>query len=372
MRVSLDRPTDLPRHDALVWRALRTELPELPVLPPEAPRRYDPSRPWSPAGSVLLVRHRQIGSEHRIHSNSEHSPRGYELERRVGFVGNDPMPGSLRLTVEGDTLRISDPDHEPPVEQLVLGHIEQLPFVLLEPLELRRLRSTGQEVLCGDPADPIRGESDPVRALGYVETHPISPPTPGERHHTRGLRVLVRRLDPGLSRHVYETLEPGEPAPPGATRLGSVWHRPGPGFTALADGPAGSYESSLRDTARWVVAPVRWAGARWGARAAVARAARLRRPTPAPGSPGEPVGYLRRDPAAHWSPLFEAVHPVVGDRYLSRSALEAVDLGYALTRVAGHVCDLGADRAPGTTDIPWASGFGRRRRYVEGALPGSA
>ena len=60
---------------------------------------------------------------------------------------------------------------------------------------------------------------------------------------------------------------------------------------------------------------------------------------------------------------------MTGDRFLTRSALEATDLGYRVEGVAGHVEDSLADRGPVPgPDIPWASRFGRGARYAEGPL----
>ena len=238
VRISLDRAGHPSRHDALAWRALRWELPELPELSPDAPRRWDPDPDWTPAGSLLLARHVSYSSEHRVHSNRLTPPRGYRLESVVGLVHNDPLPSTRRLTVEGDVLSVDEALEEPPVEQLPLGHAEQLPYVGLVALELWRIPATGQEVLVGDPADPLRGKANFVRHAGFVETLPVSPPGAPELPGRWGMRVLTRRLDRDRSRHVYALEAPDAQREPGVARLGGVWHSPGPGLIEVTVAPA--------------------------------------------------------------------------------------------------------------------------------------
>jgi hypothetical protein len=85
---------------------------------------------------------------------------------------------------------------------------------------------------------------------------------------------------------------------------------------------------------------------------------------------GEILGYLKRDPATGWSGLFSAVHPALGDQYVTRSELEAIDMGYAIEGILGYVIDRFANRGRDVplAEVKWASHFGQRRRYVEGPV----
>jgi hypothetical protein len=364
------------RREALVIHYTRWDPPELPPAPPEVTRRWTHQVSWLPLGTHLLARHRSLQRRHWLHSASVHPPRGYALERFVAAIYDAPTPRARRLELAADEVLVSDDTGEPDLERTVLGYVQQLPYVLMAPLERRRVFATGQHVLSADPLDPIRAESELLERIGWVDTVPISPFAAPERWAVHGLRPLFRQLDLGGSRHRY-----GGPA--AGVCLGSLWHRPGPGFVEVRRDAHGRLESelhrpptgrSLAGAPRWIAAPLRWGGVRWGPRASAARTARLlgarRRDAAADPQPPSVLGQLRRESSPGWSPLFSAVHPVVGDQFVTRSALEATDLGYRVTGVLGHICDHGAQiPPPAQPDIPWASRFGRSRRYVEGPLP---
>jgi hypothetical protein len=384
-------PLGWPRHDrraeALASQRLAWQAPVLPRLPEDVPRRGVGAGGWAPLGTVLLARHRAPNG-HVKFSNTWFEPRGYRLDRLLGFVQQDPQPSTRQLTRLDDEIVVGDSHSEVPPHHVLLGHVEQLPFVLLVPLELRRLHGTGQMVLVGDERDPMRWESDPVAHVGWMEAAPVEPLGPIE-HTAEWMRsTLVRRLDRAARRHVYETAADGVEPGNGAARLGGLWSRPGgsDAFVALERTVDGRLLSELavprtrRPTlgqgVRWLGAPVRWAGPRWSGRAVAGRAVGLATGTYARPTGGaerrEVVGWLRRDPTDGCSPLFSATHPVVGDQFVTRSESEASDLGYLVDGVLGHVSDERADRPPAVTEIPWASRFGRERRYIEGPLAGSS
>ena len=83
------------------------------------------------------------------------------------------------------------------------------------------------------------------------------------------------------------------------------------------------------------------------------------------------LGYLRREPSPGWSPLFSAVHPALPDQYVTRSELEATDMGYRVEGILGYVLDRWADRSRDAlpAEVKWASRFGQQRRYHEGPTP---
>jgi hypothetical protein len=384
--VGLGWPRGEPRDRGIATQRLAWQEPEHPGLPADFPRRVGPGR-WFPLATVVLARHRSPDG-HVKFSNSYAEPRGYHLNRLMGFVQRDPQPSTRQITKLDDELFVADSHGEVPADHVLLGHVDQLPYSMLVPLELRRLHHSGQVVLVGDERDPMRHESDYVSTVGWVEAAPIEPLGPIEHTASWGLATLTRRLDREARRHRYDVL-PGTPVAgetPGATRLGGVWDRPfgaedamvalertGDGRlrSVLAASRAG--RPTLLQGARWAGAPVRWTGPRWSTRAVAGRAVRLARSGGAQGDGGsagahEVVGWLRREPAPGCTPLFSATHPVVGDQFVTRSEMEASDLGYLVDGVLGHVADRGADRPPVFEELPWASRFGRGRRYVEGHI----
>jgi hypothetical protein len=198
----------------------------------------------------------------------------------------------------------------------------------------------------------------------------------------------VRRADESAWRHCYTAVE--RRASDHDVALGGIWLEPRDGCTALLLHPGGAVDSellpprgeatpSLEGTLRWLAAPVRWSG--WRPRGSALRAsasrtrqlARVLPPTvPSLRRREEPtvLGHLRREPAPGWSPLFAARHPVLGDQFLTRSELEADDMGYVVEGILGYVADRRADttRDAMPHEIKWASRFGHRRRYVEGPV----
>lgn len=374
------------RDRGIATQRLAWQEPEHRGLPADFPRRVGAGK-WFPLATVILARHRSPDG-HVKFSNSYAEPRGYHLNRLMGFVQRDPQPSTQQITKLDDELFVADSHGEVPADHVLLGHVDQLPYSMLVPLELRRLHHSGQVVLVGDDRDPMRHESDYVSTVGWVEAAPIEPLGPIEHTVTWGLSPLVRRLDRDARRHGYDVVaDPTVPGsrPDGATGLGSVWDRPfgaegamvalertGDGRlrTALA-GPRDG-RPTLAQGVRWAGAPVRWTGPRWSTRAVAGRAVRLARsgepPAPSGAAGAATVGWLRREPAVGCAPLFSATHAVVGDQFVTRSEMEASDLGYLVDGVLGYVSDRGADRPPAFEEIPWASRYGRGRRYVEGRI----
>ena len=113
-------------------------------------------------------------------------------------------------------------------------------------------------------------------------------------------------------------------------------------------------------------------GSRNSQRATGTRARRLLRSQTAraghvPSRGQQTLGWLRRRPATGYSPLFSATHPVSGDQFLTRSELEATDLGYSVDGVLGYIFDAGVDHSSvlEATTVLWGARFGQGRRYVE-------
>jgi hypothetical protein len=357
------------RHAAQLRRALAFEAPELPAGP--LPRRWA-GEGYTPLGTAPLVRHKAIDADTWAHTNTRAEPRGHRLEHVLGHLHREPLPSTRRITARGLEIHVGDSTEEAPDDHLPLGHAEQLPYVLLVPLELRRTHGAGQVVLSAGEHDPIRARSDLVQQVGWIEPAPALPYDPVEHVATWGLVTLERSVDLGASRHRY-TAGGGS-----GVALGSLLTLEGDGLVDLVRDERGHLRTPLLGAAprrrlgaapRWILAPLGWAGPVGGARAAAGRALRLGRGR-GDGGPAEPLGRLRAQPAPGFSELYSAIHPIVGDQFVTRSALEAADLGYTLQGVLGYICDASADRSPAPgPDLPWASRFGRARRYVEGALP---
>ena len=162
-----------------------------------------------------------------------------------------------------------------------------------------------------------------------------------------------------------------------------MWTRPAPGFVQIWRDADGRITSDMhtpwadtpghpaRTVPRWVAAPLVWSRRPrpWALRAAASRARHVaaeagNRTAPGPGA--RALGYVRASPAPGYSPLYSARHPVLADQFVTRSVLEAKDMGYWIEGLLGHVGDLGAARHRGPREILWGSRFGRERRYAEG------
>jgi hypothetical protein len=371
--------------EAQVQRALAWETPQLAELSPGTVRRWKGAPAWVPPETHLLCRHRALDRPHYVvTARDRRSPRGYAIEFDLGVVHNFALPGTRRLVDEGEGFSLTDDQNDLEGERRSLGYVEQAPLPMLDVLELRRMPETRQHVLVAGADDPLAGVAEPLGALGYIESFPIHPRKPIVQAGTWGLVPLLRTGDGRAWRHRYST-GPANPAAD-AVALGGLWMRGGPGLTALRVDAGGRLGTDLltperthprpNTAARWIAAPLGWdrRPRAWAVRAAASRARHAVRHAPGAGDApdaGSILGWLCRRPALGWSPLFSATHPVLGDQFLTRSALEAQDLGYRLDGVLGYICDAGADAGAHLQprEILWGSRFGRRRRYVEGPVP---
>lgn len=384
MRIPLGIPAAAAPGERLERRRLACEPPLLPGLTPDTVRRWKGTATWMPPETKVLARHRAIDGAHWVVTNRRDPPDGYLLEFDLGTVQLHEQPGTRQLVTRDGTYELTDAAVGIDESDTSLGHIEQAAFPMMAPLELRRFPATGQSIPVAGPDDPLYGATEHVNLLGFVEGFPIqprrlvSPPLAPWK-----LVRLVRSTDPRRWRHVYTTAgwEADDLDPATTLCLGSLFTFPGPGLVALRREPGGRIVSDVgaasgasgggaQAAARWVAAPLAWETPRraWAVRAAFSRARRL---AAAPrrsgrGHAAEALGYLRDAPAAGHSALYNAIHPVLGDQYLTRSRLEAEDMGYQVSSIVGYVGDFGAHRVRGPREILWASRFGARRRYVEG------
>ena len=386
MRVRLgpDRATN--QAHAFVRQRLEWEPPMLPGLAPGTVRRWEGMPTWQPPETVVLSRHRAVDRPHWIVDNRRDSPEGYVLEYELGLVQRHEQPGTARLVERDGGYAVDDESSQVTRDVRVLGHVEQAPFPMMDVLELRRVRATGQLVLVAGAGDPLREGAEPVATLGFLESFPIQPKRIlAEPPPPRNLALLVRSIDRERWRHDYDAVAWAamDWSNSATVSLGSVRTFASRGFVELRRLPGGRIATKLlapapaavadvvRAAPRWVAAPLAWSRRPhgWAVRAAASRArhAVRMRATPADGDGDAAVlGYLRSAPEPGYSPLYSARHPVLGDQFVTRSELEARDLGYWLEGVLGYVGDVGADRHRGPGEILWGSRFGHRRRYVEG------
>jgi hypothetical protein len=360
--------------------------PRLPTITPDSQRRWARHATWTPPDSLLLIRHRSSDGERCVVTASGSPPRGYSLEFHLGLVSRHGQLGTRRLIGTPDGFKMTDVEGELDERYTDLGYVEQAPLPMLDVLELRLDPASGRPVLVAGADDPLFSTARPVAVLGFIESYPINPRRVPTRPSERGLLTLVRRSHPQLWRHEYESVE--EPAPD-ELALGGMPVAPGPGLVALQRRATGEIVSELITPARggvnppaiarWALAPLGWSGRvprTWALKASAGRTrALLNRQALISGrsstrAEAEVLGYLRREAADGWSRLFYARHPAIGDQFLTRSELEARDLGYVVEGVLGYVMDRQAARhreeLPG--EIKWGSRFGHRRRYAEGAV----
>jgi hypothetical protein len=362
------------------------EAPRLPTWTGQGLRRLSGAPAWIPPGTMILVRHRSEDGLRRVVTTDRHSPRGFAVEYDLGLVHRNAQPGTERLIASKDGYFITPVEGQLAVSYRALGYVEQAPLPMLDVLELRRDPDSKQSVLVAGPYDPLYESTIPVRVLGFVESYPINPRVVACPSVDWAIGTLVRTVDPERWRHDYHvTSEQGDGH---GVALGGLWLRPGPGFVPLRreDGRLATSLVARRTggpnwTARlrWTAAPLAWAEWRPRAWAVRASAGRLRalarersRHSEIAGRTDLAVtlGYLRRDPAPGWTQVFSGTHPVLQDQYLTRSEIEASDMGYKIDGLLGYVMDrfaIPSDQMV-LAEVKWASRFGQRRRYSEGPV----
>jgi glycosyltransferase involved in cell wall biosynthesis len=387
-KLTLDRAPARDDAEAWVQRAVSWQEPRLPGLTAGAVRRWETAAAWIPPETDTLTRHRALDGDDRVVTIGRQSPPGYGIEFDLGVLHRFAFPGTRRLVQDGDTFALTEDENLLTDGRRALGYVEQAPLPLLEVLELRRLPDSGRHVLVAGADDPLYNSAEHLATLGWIESFPIQPRHTPLHLGPWGAVALRRYVDRDAWRHRYRTGPPGDE--PDAVSLGALMRGPGDGLLPLRVRPDGRLETDLAGpsrarrtpsaVARWIAAPLAWSGGpppAWAQRATASRVRHLlappsRRAVAPPGGP-ETLGWLRIEPATGHSPLFSATHPVTGDQLLTRSTLEATDLGYRVDGLLGHVVDAGADGMStiAATSVLWGSRFGKGRRYVEGPYDGS-
>jgi hypothetical protein len=364
------------------------EAPRLPGLDHENMRRWATSATWFPPDSRILVRHRSLDGSCRVVTNDRNSPDGFIVEYDLGLVHSFAQPGTKRL-IGSKHSYFSTPFEGGLDEGFVgLGYVEEAPLPMLEVLELREDPISGDHLLVAGPDDPLYHHAIPITSLGFIEGYPINPRHAPHSPINWGTVTLLRSADLALWRHRYQV---GDERIDGSIALGGLWTRPANGLLPLYLNRVDRLTSELLPATlatvprlstrlRWAAAPLTWPKGRprsWAVRAAASRGRKLiasDRSTLALQSQSHVdtlLGYAKKDNAPGWSAIYSATHPALGDQFVTRSELEATDMGYDIDGVLGYVIDRFADRSRDDLpdEIKWASHFGHRRRYVEGTRP---
>lgn len=366
-----------------VQRINAWEAPQLPGLDHKNMRRWAAGPTWVPPDSQILVRHRSMDGEKRLVTNDRHPPPGFAIEYDLGLVHSFAQPGTRRLIASGSEYFCTPFEGGLDEGFDGLGYVEEAALPMLQPLELRRNDASGEHVLVAGPEDPLSHTTVPVAHLGFIEGYPINPRRAPQNKIDWGVTTLLRNTDTKNWRHIYRTATMHTARD---VALGGLWLHPGSGLVALSIDVHGRLTSDLlrNDSAsrldlkaklRWAGAPLTWPRGRpkaWSVRASASRARMLLPHNADDGrahlaSEGAILGYLRRQPSPGWSPIFSTAHRALPDQYVTRSELEATDMGYKIDGILGYVMDRFADRSLDALphEIKWASHFGHGRRYVE-------
>jgi len=342
------------------------------------------------------VRNQRFGFEEWITTTTSPPPEGYNPEYYLGIVHLRALQGTKRITHNSEHGYVAVAlGGEPTADEMdeSLGYVDEVAFVMFEPLLLCRHVRTGASLLiCGED-DPLHDavEWPPLAVLGYIDRFPVNPRNVPTSPPTRAwLRGLLRTVDPVARRHTVAlgAAEAGQDY----WELGALLDRnPGDGIAVWIDAVGRLHTKDysptrhpydVRGTLRWVGAPASWRGfgrgrararamARRGVEAARHTAVRPGIAAPVPHR-GEPVSWLLPNPGPERHPLFSAMHPVTADQLVTRDPSEARELGYGPVQVLGYALALapvtGTLRPPHLS-IAWGSRFGEALTRSEDPHP---
>lgn len=366
--LDINVPSPEDPSEAAMRHTVAHQKPRLPELTPGTVRRWKESEPWTPAQTQLLCRHLDLRTGLRRMSPDKDPLEDHRLEHVLGCVHLFPAPGMQRLVHAKHSYHLVEHQEKLAEGEYEMGYVEQEPFVLMVPLELRRVPDSGQEVLVAGADDPLIHGSELIEALGWIEAYPILPRA-RDILHTGPWAVVSLRLQVDYStwRHSYRVGSPGEAV--GGVELGSLRRYAGPGLVALRLRPDGRLTSELvtpgrasrdpRKIGRWLAEPLaadRQASTRMRGAASrlrhLARHSQSRRLTE---DKGEILGYLPRQNMPGCSTLYSTIHPVTGDQLVTRSPQEATAAGYVMDGILGAIFDPpDATQVIPSEEMPWA------------------
>jgi len=347
-----------------------------PLIPGEGKYtvpRWERAPSWMPALSTLLVRYRDQFGERRFVTTSQ-VPNGYIAERVLGAPPIASFQGTERLVRTGEEFAtfphgewepVPDGDEE-------LGYLEQAPLPHFKPLALGIHRVTGQQVLVTLPDDPLLGDVDSLRVLGFIEPFPIEPRYEAPVPPPLGLRGLVKTVDYPSRRHRYEV--GGRPPGELVGELGSLAESELQGTVPawIVDGQlvTDRHRPPIRRAdagraCRWTAEPTIWSGiatrkarVKTALRRSTISLTNLFGPLPRPVDPqGAPDGWLYDSYRPGLSTLYTAYHPVTRDQLLTRSHEDAAHLGYEDQELIGFVrltAPVTGSLAHQPLSVPWA------------------
>ncbi|HEY8808821.1 MAG TPA: glycosyltransferase [Solirubrobacterales bacterium] len=363
--INVPAPDDA--SEAAMRHMVAHQPPRLPEMTRDRVRRWKSLEPWTPPQTQVLCRHRDSRTGLRIVSASRKPPPEYKLEQVLGCTHLFPAPGMRRLIHANHSYGLSDSQDELPEGHFAMGYVEQQPLSLLQPLELRRVPDSGQEVLVAGADDPLVHDSELIENLGWIEACPILPRASDILHTGPWAVVSLRRqVDYATWRHSYRAEPPGEASE--GVELGSLRRYPGPDLVALRLRPDGRLASELcapgrasrdpRKIGRWLAEPLvadSQASMRMrGAASRLRHLARHYRARRLAEEEGVTLGYLPRQHMPGSSTLYSTIHPVTGDQLVTRVAHEATDAGYVMDGILGAIFDPPGDAPAPPEEMPWA------------------
>ena len=365
--LDINVPSPENRAEAAMRHTVAHQRPRLPELTPGTVRRWKESEPWTPAQTQLLCRHLDLRTGLRKMSPDKESPEDHRLEHVLGSIHLFPAPGMRRVIHAEHSYHLAEHQEKLSEGEYEMGYVEQEPFVLMEPLELRRVPDNGQEVLVAGVDDPLIHNSELIEGLGWMEAYPILPRARDILYTGPWAVVSLRRqIDYRIWRHGYSVSPPAEPVE--GVELGALRRYPGPGMVALRLRSDGRLVSELcapgrasrdpRKIGRWLAEPLRadtrvsaqakGAGSRLRHFALDSRSRRLAE------DEGEVFGYLPRQLMPGCSTLYSTIHPVTGDQLVTRSPEDATAAGYVMDGILGAIFDPPDGTVTPPEEMPWA------------------
>ncbi len=356
-----------------------------PLIPGEGTYsvpRWELAPGWIPPLSTLLVRYRDQFSEHRFVTTSQ-IPNGYVPEHYLGAPRIASFQGTERLVRAGEEFAVHSRGEWEPVPDggEELGYLEQAPLPQFKALAAGVHRATGKQVLVTLPDDPLLGEVDSLRVLGFIEPFPLEPRYEPPEPPPLGLRGLVKTVDYGSRRHRYGIGE--RPQGELVGELGALAESELQGAVPawIVDGRlvTESHRPPVRRAAagrasKWTAEPAIWGGiatrkarVKTVLRRSTASLVNLAGPLPRPVAPrGTPDGWLYDSYRPGLTTLYAAYHPVTRDQLLIRSHGDAAQLGYDDQELLGFVrvaAPVTGNLAQQSLPLPWARRFGAVPRF---------